>query len=309
MMMLSPLKIVFLVILSCALAVPGPAFADGAAVAVLLSREIAPYVAMVEGVEEQFADLAVQRFFLDPKGEPYSLAGAEATLNPARYRALVAVGPEALAYLLPRVESVPLIYGMVLNPAEILGRSGNAPCGVTLNLPFVAQLSSIRQHFAGLARLGILYDPVNNQGWFDAASIEAAALDVELLPLQVSKQGGRLEIVGDLNRPDAILFIPDRSIISRAVIQHVIKEAVRHRVPVVGYNQFFHDSGAALSFVIDYRAIGRQVAAQVRSQLEGEGCQGMVAPLFESRVNADAWRVLGLSPLGNAADKRGEGQR
>ena len=282
-----------LAVLLC-MAVPGHCQARDEAVGVLISREIAPYVSMVEGLESRLGNLPVQRFFLDDQGKPYSLGGHGAMLNPAQYAVLVAVGPEALRYLLPRVGPVPLVYSMVLSPENVVGAVDKLPCGVSLNIPVKDQFAAIRRHFPTVARLGVLFDPENNRAWFEDASAVATAMGLELVPLRVNRQSAKLDIIGDFTQVDTILFIPDKSIISKAVIQHVIKQAVLHRIPVVGYNQFFYDSGAALSFIIDYPTVGHQVAAQVQQLLAGDKCQETIAPSFATRVNEDALRALGL---------------
>lgn len=260
-------------------------------VAVLISREIAPYVAMVEGLESRL-NVPVQRFFLDEKGIPYSLGGRTHVLNPQLYDALVAVGPEALQYLQPRVGATPLVYGMVLNPRKILRDVTGVSCGVSLNVPAEAQLGAILRHLPSLRRLGVLFDPVNNQEWFRGAVAAAGAKGVHLVPLQVTRQDSRLALVGDFSRLDAMLFIPDPSIISKAVIQYVIKQGALSNTPVIGYNQFFQDSGAALNFFIDYNRVGQQVARQVELLLAGDKCQGEIPPLYEVVVNEQVWRAL-----------------
>lgn len=286
-------QITFLVIIQALVMVPVSAWPESN-VGVLISREIAPYVDMVEGLESTLNNLEVQRFFLDDNGKPYSLSGQGNVPDPEQFAAMVAVGPEAFLYLQPKVGSVPFVYGMVLNPDTLIKDSSLTPCGVALNLSIEEQLASIRYYLPGMNRLGILYDPKNNQQWYNQASVLAAAREMELVPLLVSRPSTQLEIVGDLTLPDAILFIPDKTIISRSVIQHVIKEAYLRKAPIIGYNRFFYESGAALSFVIDYNKLGRQVGDQVNGLLAGETCQGTISPNFTVLVNDDAWRFLAL---------------
>jgi len=259
-------------------------------VCVLLSQEIAPFVSMVEGLESRLS-VPVQRFFLDPSGKPYSLGGGQAELNPLLFNVLVAVGPEALKYL-STVTQHPLVYGMVLNPDKVLGQSQRSACGVSLNITAEAQFASISRLMPTLKKLGVFFDPVNNQAWFDHAHKVAESLGFELVPLQIKQQEGRLEIMGDFFELNALLFVPDKSIISKAVIQYVIKQGLLHDIPVIGYNQFFFDSGAALSFLINYRAVGEQVALQVERILSGEKCEGEIAPQFEIVRHEDVWQAL-----------------
>jgi putative ABC transport system substrate-binding protein len=183
---------------------------------------------------------------------------------------------------------------MVLNPEAILSGDSSPRCGVDLNLPINEQLKSLRRELPALSTLGVLFDPANNQDWFDQAVPLAEAQGLNLLALQVSRKSGGLDIPSGQKRPDAILFIPDRTIISRAFIQHVIKEAALRRIPVVGYNRFFLDSGAALAFLIDYNRVGEQVADQVEAVLSGEICD-VAAPIFTIQRNPQVWRSLGLA--------------
>ena len=267
------------------------AAAQSGTVAVYLGREIAPYVAMVEGLEAALSPQPVERVFLDAAGRPYSLSG-NADLNPQNYRALVAVGPRALDFLLPRAKTVPLLFGMVMNPAA-LDAARDDLCGVSLNLPIAGQLTAIRKQLPAVQRLGVLYDPANNQSWFARATDLAATLpEFQLVPLPVTSRAERLNIVADFSAVDALLFIPDKTIISQAVIRYVIEQAFLRRLPVVGYNQFFLDSGAALGFVIDYRQVGRQVAGRLSGLLSGQTCGGIRPPQFDVKRNPDVFRAL-----------------
>jgi putative ABC transport system substrate-binding protein len=271
-----------------------PSDAAGTNIAVLFSREIAPYVDTVNGLESALGNRQVQRFFLDNQDIPYTLAGSASTLEPDQFAAMVAIGPGALRYLATRHGATPLLFGMVLNPQHILPDISSVACGVTLNIPVKAQFESISQVFPWLTRLGVLFDPGNNQAWFDQARPVAEDMGLELVPLQVKAEDGRLEVIGNLSRSDALLFIPDKSISSKVVIQHVIKQAVLQRIPVIGYNQFFLDSGAAAGFIIDYAGIGRQVADLLTKKLTEGRCDGLTPPGFTLRVNAEVAGYLRL---------------
>lgn len=249
---------------------------------------------MVESLERNIGNRTVYRFFLDANGKPYSLGVAEASLDPEQYDALVAVGPGALRYLQSRVGVVPLLFGMVLNPENIITNSATSCSGVSLNIPIEEQFSALVESFPWAARVGVLFDPANNQAWFDRAELVAEVMGLEIIPLQVNRSNGRLAIDGKLTTLDALLFIPDKTIIYRTVIQYVIKQAVFQGIPTIGYNQFFLDSGTALSFIIDYEKIGQQVAEQIEAALVSETCQNVMVPAFETRINTAVWQALKL---------------
>lgn len=266
--------------------VPGSGLAfQPDAVAVLISREITPYIQMVNGLETHLRSHDVQRFFLDDQGRPYSLVASSLGLEPEAYSAIVAVGPEALRYLQPRAGTVPLLYAMVLNPTNVIDPAYPAPCGISLNIPIDAQLAAIRDVLPETRRLGVLFDPDNNAAWYQKAQAAASSMAMHLIPVQVDTRKGRVSIAADYPNLDALLFIPDRSVISKAVIRHVIKNAASYGVPVVGYNSFFYTSGAALVFSIDYAKVGEQGASLVRQVLEQKVCTGDIPSYFATRTN------------------------
>ena len=268
--------------------------AQNRTVAVLISREIAPYISAVNGLEETLINCQSQRFFLDKNKIPYSLSGSSATLKPEQYAALIAIGPDALRYLLEIQDPPPISFGMILNPQHLFEGHSYPACGVSLNLPVRAQFTVLLDHLPWLKRLGVLFDPDNNQLWYDDAAVTARQLGIELVPLEVRTDSGRINIVGDITQVDAISFIPDSSIISRVVIQYIIKQAFLSEIPVIGYNKFFLDSGATLSFIIDYEQVGRQLAGLVESQLMTGVSDGVIAPNFSVRINAETWQLLHL---------------
>lgn len=272
-----------ILLLTCCCAVHARAASQP--IAVLLSQEITPYIKAVRGIENTLSDKRVQRFFLDDRGNPYSLASSGIGLKSEAYAALVAIGPEALRYLQPRSGNTPLVYAMVLNPDNVLDPQHTDPCGVSLNIPVDKQLHEIRQAFPGLQSVGVLFDPANNATWFRRAEKVAASLQIELTPLQVKRSAGRISIIGHFTRPEALLFIPDKSIISKVIIQYVIKKAATRGVPVIGYNRFFYDSGAAMVFSIDYHDVGEQTAGLVMAAIESGGCSVQAVPTIETRIN------------------------
>jgi putative ABC transport system substrate-binding protein len=267
-----------------------PAMAAENRVGVFIAQEIKPFMAMVEGLEAHL-EVPVSRILLDKKGESY--VPRQSHMGPEKFAVLVAVGPGALTYLLSGRFGPPVVYGMVLNPDNLVPEEVPR-CGVSLNLSPSQQTSIIGETLPEITRVGVLFDPANNQAWFDSARIVGRAQGIALVPLAVSDRAEIANLFKD-GPPDvdAILFIPDRTVISKAIIQFVIKEAILSRTPTIGYNRFFYESGAACSFVIDYRAVGEQVAGQVKAILGGRLCAS-TGPPFKVLLNTNVVRTLGL---------------
>jgi len=293
-----PPRIFFWLILCVSLFTSEICPAQDRPVAVLISREINPYVEMVKGFESAFKNHPVQRFFLDKQGRPYSLEGGSVVFEPQKYAALVAVGPEALHYLQPLAKDIPLFFGMILNPESFFSATLLPVCGVNLNIPIKNQFAEIVKLLPGKIKLGVLFDPVNNQVWFEQAQGLARNTGIDLVPLHVQRIAGRLNMEGDFAPLDAILFIPDRTVINKPFIQYLTKKALLTHIPVIGYNHFFLDSGSAMAFLIDYAAVGRQVATQVTAVLGGAPCPGIVPPEFTTTLNSSVWQLLKPQPSG-----------
>ena len=172
--------------------------------------------------------------------------------------------------------------------------TGPALCGLPLRIEPDAQFAAIGRSIPSLRRLGVLYDPANNSAWLQAATTIAARHRIRLVPLPVSQ---RAEVDRALNglagKVDGLLFIPDSTVIARPIIEYAIKQGLRLRLPVIGYNQYFHDSGAALSFAFNYRDLGEGTALLLKSLISSGTCPSQATP-YDLLLNEQAFRFLGL---------------
>jgi len=219
---------------------------------------------MVQGLEENLKQITA-RVYLDKTGKPYSQESRLQELRPDDFGVMVAVGPQALSYFRDHHWPGMVLYAMVLNPERFFWEGAQIR-GISLNLSPWKQLLTVNRIFPQIKRLGVLYNPEKNQTWFNRAKTVMTFKNLALVPLQVNR---RADIPALFNpsgpQVDAILFIPDQTVISRSIITYVIKESLRLGIPTFGFNRFFHESGAALSFIIDYKAIGQQVAEMVQT--------------------------------------------
>jgi putative ABC transport system substrate-binding protein len=259
-------------------------------VAVVVSEPIKPYLDAVSSFQEAMknkgADVGV---FVMEEGGAKAPNGLKGELASGRYRIGVSVGPQATDFLwaLEVPGEFRRIYGMVLNPEEIIGQG----CGVPMNIPLEQQVRTIENLLPGIERIGILYDPRYNNRFVGEA---CAGTRMKIVPVTVSERG---EIRGVLERTwngmDALWLIPDFTVISEPIVRYVIKEGLANKKPVVGYNRFFFHSGAAMSFILDYGRIGEQMAVLCREVLEGRECITMPPP-FEVWMNSRALEIVDI---------------
>ncbi len=259
---------------------------------ILISREILPYMQMVQGLEENL-ERPSTRIFLDKTGKPYSQESRLQELKAADFTVMVAVGPQALACLQSRRWPGTVLYAMVLNPERFFWE-GAKVCGISLNLSPWKQLLAVTRVFPDIERLGILFNPEKNLKWFQQARTVMTLKRLSLVPLEVNQRADIPKLFAPPGpRVDAILFIPDQTVISRSMISYVIKESFRLGIATFGFNRFFYESGAALSFIIDYQAIGQNIARMIQSLANG-GSGASTGPPFSVLLNRKAIEKLKL---------------
>ena len=257
-------------------------------VAVIVSWDIRPYLEAVEGMSgvlSESASARVQVFSLEKfKGKSRDVLVQ--TLSGGKFDLFVAVGPEAVRFASEEaaLDKTPWLFSMVLNPPKVSGRA-EAACGVPLDIPAKRQLEMVAQGLTRIKRLGLLYDPRYNSEFFLKASAEAPSLDMKIVPLKVSsKKDIPIVLKQHWDDIDALWLIPDQTVISESIVQYIIKDALFKKTPVIGYNRFFYESGAAMAFVFDYEELGRQTGRLAANVLTGKACE-KEPPVFRVWLN------------------------
>ena len=269
--------------------------------AVIVSRHIKPYIDSLNSfrdyLDEQLrVDLDIhimdQHDLEHPAGLGRKLAGRDFDL-------IVSIGPEAtsLAWSISGQSAVPTVYSMILNPELLAGENLEPDCGLSLVIPVEQQLRDISTALPENRRVGILYDPDNNHFFISQVLENAPLHGLSIFPLSVSSSREVPEVLrANWENVDALWLIPDQTVISQTLVEYIIKEALFQKKPVIGYNRFFYDTGAAVAFVFNFEQIGRQTASLAADRLSGLLCREVV-PYYEVLINRKVVRRLGLEVL------------
>lgn len=272
-------------------------------VAILLSREIRPYLQAVAGIQERLAEAKKETvlFNLEDFSGRSRAVLAERLKEQSAFSLAVAVGPEAARFADAQRFSFPFLYTMVLNPDAILER---AFCGISLRIPVSVQLDKIHQALPDVKRIGILYDPEYNREFIQKA-VQGGIEGVTVVPLAAdsTKDIPRL-LKANWEKMDGLWLIPDRTVISESIVQYIIKQALLQRIPVIGYNRFFYESGAAVAFVFDYQRIGVQTATLALAVMAGQPCESPV-PWFETWLHPRVIQRLGIEAVWEKGTRKG----
>ncbi len=235
----------------------------------------------------------INSFFLeDYKAADFNLLRKQ--LSTENYNFAISVGPEATSFLWSDKNDLDLsrFYTMVLSPEKLI-ESQEKACGISLSIPISTQLRTIKQQLSSVKRLGLLFNPEYNSDFYKSASRQAHLYEMEIVPLKISSQKDIPEVLRQKwDEIDGLWLIPDRTVISKSVVEYIIKEALYQKKPVIGYNRFFYESGAALAFILDYSNIGKQTAEFVLDKLDSGYCSEKT-PAFEAKLNLEVLKKIG----------------
>lgn len=273
---------------------------NNADIAVIVSSQIRPYVMALEGLRSTLQQpLSIYYLNSNPKLIRHHL-------SQKRYGLLIAIGPEAsiLAWstLNPDDKKIAL---MVLDQQKLL--ADPEPCGVDLRVPIKEQIRLIKQRLGNRRKIGILYNPAENREWVEQAQKEGSELGISVIPLPVYERNEIIKVLSSAYQNiDTLLFIPDSTVISMALLSHLVKDALLHGIAVVGYNHFFVEIGAVMAFNIDYEKVGILGAKLAKDIMSGSRCR-LSPPPFEVEWNEKAWKTI-TEYLGSVGAPRSEGE-
>ncbi len=235
-------------------------------IGIFLSSKIRPYLQSLHGLEDEL-DFDYQVFDLS---ENYELAKHYAQSR--RFQTCVAIGPEAIRLLYLYGTAIPnKLAIMALDLEKLVGN--HTLCGIDLRIPISFQLEIIEEKLGPDRKVAILYNKAENGELIQGALKYAKEKRLTLVPLEVEGPSQIMEKLGPvINQIDIILFIPDSVVISEKIVSHITKTALLKGVAVCGFNRFFYETGALLSFIIDYEEVGRQAARLVEKLVREHIC-------------------------------------
>ncbi len=179
---------------------------------------------------------------------------------------VVAIGDQALAAA-KKVRRVPLVYGMALNTDE------NTLTGNISGVSMIVSPRSYLQLFAALKlrRIGVIHDKNRTGAYMRRAVSVAAAMGIELVPLQVRSPKEVPQRLTELNKRkvDALWLLPDSTAVTPETVDAYFTFAHRNSLPVIGYSAAYLTKGALAAVELIRQDVGRQLCDKVRTSKSG----------------------------------------
>ena len=291
-------KIIFFVIIFISgylLLVSELAFSDEVPqIAIVVSKRIKPYVSIIEGMTEELGkkEKKFEVFFLS-ESDPQDNQQITTRLENSRFDSYAAVGPEAAKLVWSLKTDQSKVFTAVLDP-EVLLERGSSQCGVSLRIPVERQVQEISKAFVNVKRIGLLFDARINDWFYKAADTASGQYGISIIPLRVDSRAQITEVLAqNWQNLDCVWMIPDQTVISEKIIEHIIKLALYNSKGVIGYNSFFIRTGAFFSFDFDYKILGVQAARKIETYVQSGICI-QEPPEFQTLMNLKMIEKIGI---------------
>lgn len=202
-------------------------------------------------------------------------------------RVVVALGREAIAEALRLPSSVLVIYGLVVVP-PVMDRPNTT--GIYMATPAREYAELISSYLPTMNRIAVLgsREQVNLLARGDSALLTSYSVKSSFEFVSTLKQ---------LNGVDAILLLPDVSVLTTTAMEEAFLLSFRKCIPLLGVSEKSVKDGALLALVVDPVHVGKLIGDYATRALKGANI-GQLPPSpprkFDLFVNLDTAKKMGL---------------
>ena len=227
------------------------------------SVRVAPYEEAIEGFKD-VCDARIKKLVLSELKE----TDVVEKINEIRPDMVLAIGMDALS-MVKRIENIPVVYLMVLNPQSVVSAERNIT-GVSMNIPQEQQLRAFLEALPNLKTVGLLYDQ-DRTGYLAENAREAARqIGINLIAKEVHRSSDVPLLIKDMKgKIDAFWMLPDLTVITPETVEYLLLFSLENTVPILTFAKKYVELGALLSVGIDAFDIGTQAGEIAEKILSG----------------------------------------
>jgi putative ABC transport system substrate-binding protein len=256
-----------------------PAFSDAPiTVAVVLSREAAPYRQAVRGFDETLRAsrkaYKLHEFSMEGTATPPDVLASR--IRARRPDLILTVGSGATQAISDQIRDIPIVFSLVLPSMghsslhEMQTSHGNLT-GSSMEIPLGFQFSKLKEILPSVRRIGVLYNPAVTGPLVQDATRAASQQGLDLVAIPVGSEAELLENTEGLGeKVDVLWSVADSTVFSPQGLKQILLATLRNRIPFIGLSPSFVKAGALLAFSVDYQDVGRQSGEQALRVLAGE---------------------------------------
>jgi len=263
----------------------------------LQSVSVAPYEQAVAGFEEAFGFGTKKLIISSLKRKTVLQAIRDYSPD-----LVFSVGRDALLYA-EDIDTVPVVFCMVLNPQAILDQKGNVR-GVSMYLSPETQLSILSKLFPSLKNVGLLYDPTKTGAYVMGAEQAAPDMNIRLIARPVNRTQDVFPLIHDLKSEiDFFWMLPDTTVVTPDTVETILAFSFENNIGILAFAEKYVRLGATVSISIDAYDIGIQageMAAKIASGTPATVIPNEEAHKASTVLNGRVASKLGLTVNHNA---------
>ncbi|HYR96725.1 MAG TPA: ABC transporter substrate-binding protein, partial [Candidatus Binatus sp.] len=209
----------------------------------------------------------------DLEGDPANAAAVLAHVHRADPILVVTIGSLATGAVIADSWTVPVVFSMVLYPAQsgFASSGGRRVTGASLDLPLDLQFGLLHRLLPRARRLGVLYNAAETGPIVEEARAAASRHGFVLEAAQVDGPPAAVGALSELlERVDAVWTVADSHVFTPQTTSGLILAALRRRIPMIGLSTVHVRSGALAAFSCDYADVGAQAGELAVRVLRGE---------------------------------------
>lgn len=241
-------------------------------IAIVTSRDIAPYRAAYEGFLE-----VLDQSGLDYRTVEYRTQRDRRKRNQVveKIRArrpdlILTIGSAATDAVSGEIRDIPIVFSLVQDGGDNDPPRGANVTGASMDIAVRLQFEKIREALPEARRFGVLYNPSVTGNLIAQARLVAEELQLELVPVAVETEAQVLDRLADLDgKIDVLWSVADPTVFTPQNVGHILLNTLRQRIPLIGLSPSYVRAGALLSLSCDYRDVGRQAGEQAIQVLSG----------------------------------------
>ena len=243
--------------------------AQATEIAILKSSSITAYDQAITGFNSTAPSATIYSEY-DAQGDLEQGRKLARKIRASEASLVVTVGLKAALAAKLEIVDVPIVYMMILDPSKHNLTAPNMT-GTLLEIPAERQFKILRTFLPNLHRLGVLSNAGGNTIKLRDTAAQAAAQSFQLQDFPVeSEKDVPQQLRSLLSTTDALLLIPDSTVLTNESIGFILETSLARRVPVIGFSPEFTRLGALLSLSVSYNEVGRETGLLAKRILDGD---------------------------------------
>lgn len=245
-------------------------------IAVLMSHDAPPYHAALSGFQESLKRRGVEASYdvYSLRGDPAESDRAVERIKQNGVRLLYSLGAVATAAVIRAEIDVPLTACLLLNSADI--KKAPHAAGVALEIPVQIQFQWLHRLVPNAKRIGVLFNPKENQDTVDAAARVARELGLILTARAIETPHDIPAALNHLaNEADVVWGLPDHVVLTPETAKPLLLFSLRNRIPFVGLSTSWAKAGALYALDRDYADLGAQCGEIAMAILDGRSPESL----------------------------------